>query len=370
MFIAGFLSLSHLMKISLPCGPTKGCDTVATHASSYLIGNPVDGGLPVAYVGFLGYLLLTALSVFRAAKQQENSKPLAILGFLASLIGTIFSGYLIYVTINVIHATCNWCVASAVTMVLTTIVSAAMLQADPSPEPKKPKLDLLIAGILTIVVAGGLIGGSNYLKSKGETLDGGLAFRVVENKLDIAAPGSHVLGDPNAPVTIVEFADLMCPSCQQSFAVLSQLVSDGDGKIRLVFHHFPLFMKPEHKMAVPAASIAEMAGEENKFFQFVAAIYSKQLEQLQTPESLLEIAESVGLDPEVVRKRLNDQNDPAIKRVTDDMNLANEIKINSTPTLFLVPKGGKPEIVAPSQLEKRLNEEPYSTLLKGFKSGS
>jgi predicted DsbA family dithiol-disulfide isomerase len=128
-------------------------------------------------------------------------------------------------------------------------------------------------------------------------------------------------------------------------------------------------MKPEHKMAIPAASIAEMAAEENKFWQFVSAIYSKKLEDLQTPEALFAVAQSVGLDPMKIESRLKDPNDSAIQRVTDDMNLANAIKISSTPTLFLLAKGGEPEIVAPSQLEKRLNEDPYISLIKGGGTG-
>lgn len=365
MFIAGFLSLGHLLKISLPCGPTKGCDTVATHSSAYLTGNPIDGGFPVAYLGFLGYLFLTALAVYRGSTGRESSRPLATIGFFASLLGALYSGYLIYTSINVIHATCIWCMASAATMVLTAIVSAGLLQADQPTETKKSKLDLGIAGVLTVVVAAALYGGASYLRSKGEMIDGGVTHRIVQNKIDLVAPGSHIYGNADAPVTVVEFADMMCPSCQATFPVLEELVKNSDGKVRMVFHHFPLFMKPEHKMAVPAASIAEMAGEEGKFWQFVMAIYSKKIEELQDPEALYAVAQSVGLDSAKIQERLKDENDPAIKRVTDDINLANQIKISSTPTLFLIPKGGEPEMVAASQLERRLNEEPYISLIKG-----
>lgn len=370
LFISGFLSLGHLLKISLPCGPAKGCDVVATHSTAYLIGDSVKGGLPVAYLGFAGYLFLTGLALYRSFKGQESSKPLANIGFIASLLGALYSGYLVYVSLNVIKATCIWCMASAGVMILTAVTAAALLTADPEKERKKSKLDFGIAGILTVVVAAGLVGGASYLKSKGATLDGGLIHRIKEQDLDLVGPNAHILGNPDAPVTIIEFADMMCPSCQQGYPVLEELVKSSNGKIRLVFHHFPLWGKPEHKMAIPAASIAEMASEENKFWQFVSAVYSKQIEQLQTPEELLAVAQSVGMDTEKIQARLKDPNDPAILRVTEDMNLANAIKINLTPTLFLQAKGGEPENVAPSQLESRLNEEPYISLIRGGDAGN
>jgi protein-disulfide isomerase len=369
LFISGFLSLSHLMDISLPCGPAKGCDVVATHSSAYLVGDSVKGGFPVAYLGFLGYLFLTGLALFRSIRGSEASRPLAVLGFGASLLGAMYSGYLIYVSLNVIKATCIWCMASAVVMLITTVTAAALLQADPEKERKKTKLDIAIAGILTVVVAAGLVGGASYLKASGETLDGGLVVRIREKNVNLVGPDAHILGDPNAPVTLIEFADLLCPSCQDSFPVLHELVNSSKGKIRLVFHHFPLFMKPEHKMAVPAASIAEMAAEEGKFWVFITGIYSKKLEELQEPDALLAIAKSVGMDTAKIQERLKNPNDPAIERVTADMNMANEIKIKSTPTLFLQAQGREPEIVAASQLENRLNEEPYISLIRGGAAG-
>jgi predicted DsbA family dithiol-disulfide isomerase len=112
-----------------------------------------------------------------------------------------------------------------------------------------------------------------------------------------------------------------------------------------------------------------MAAEEGKFWVFITGIYSKKLEELQEPDALLAIAKSVGMDTAKIQERLKNPNDPAIERVTADMNMANEIKIKSTPTLFLQAQGREPEIVAASQLENRLNEEPYISLIRGGAAG-
>jgi protein-disulfide isomerase len=364
LFISGFLSLSHLLGISLPCGPAKGCDVVATHPSAFLVGNNVQGGLPVAYVGFLGYLFLTLIAVVRSVKGIQATKPLGMVGFIGSILGAAFSGYLVYVSLNVIHATCVWCMASALVMVVTAVLYAAMLQAD-KPGVSKPKSDTVLAGALAVVVGLGLFGGAKYLQGQGSMMDGGVTERIVAEKIDLVPAGSHILGNPDAPVTVIEFADMLCASCQSTYPVLEELVKGSNGRVRLVFHHFPLVGVSGHEMSIPAASIAEIAAEDNKFWQFISMLYSKPTASIKSPDAILGIAASVGLNPDEIQRRLQDPEDPSIKKVTGDINLGNKIKISMTPTIFVQAKGGQPEQVLASKLEDKLNEEPYKTLILG-----
>ncbi len=349
----------------MPCGVAKGCDTVALHPSAWISGDPIKGGITVAYVGFAGYLFLTALAVFRAMRNQESSKALNVVGFLVSGVGALYSGYLTYTALTIIKATCLWCIASAIVMVITAVVAAALTQADKGAEKSGAKFDLLLAGVLSLSVVGALFGGFTYLKSKGEALVGGVDLRVNKDKIELVGPDDHVLGNADAPVTIVEFADMLCPTCQQTFPILEELVKKSNGNVRLVFHHFPLFMKEDHKMALPAATIAEIAADDNKFWQFLAAIYSKSQVDLQSTEAILGVAKSVGLDADKISKRLENPEDPAIKRVTDDLNLANQIKITGTPTILIQAKGGEFEQVMARDLEAKLNTEPYKSLIQG-----
>ena len=369
IFISGFLSLSHYYKLSLPCGAAKGCDTVTMHPSAYLTGNHFTGGIPVAYLGLLGYLFLTGLAIYRAMANKEHVRSLNLIGFIIAGVGALYSGYLTYTAIYVIHATCWWCIASAITMVLTTIVYAAMFQMDAVGEKPKGKIDVALAGIATLVMAVSLGGMISKRISDGEKIDGQSDRLIQSNQIDLVGENAHILGNPDAPVTIVEFADLLCPTCQQNFPILEDLVKNSNGKIRLVFRHFPLYMAPGHEMAVPAATVAEMAADEDKFFPFITQIYSKSNEEMRQQSTLLAVAKSLGMDIEKIQKRLEDPEDPAIKRVTDDINLANEIKITGTPTLFLQAKGGRYEQVASSALERKLNQEPYKSLILGGGSG-
>jgi protein-disulfide isomerase len=76
-----------------------------------------------------------------------------------------------------------------------------------------------------------------------------------------------VKGDPNAPVTIVEFSDYECPFCARFYSqTLSQIDAKyiQTGKVKLVYRDFPLSF---HQQAQKAGEAAECAGEQGKYFE-------------------------------------------------------------------------------------------------------
>jgi protein-disulfide isomerase len=88
-----------------------------------------------------------------------------------------------------------------------------------------------------------------------------------------AEVGDHALGDPNAPVTIIEYASLTCPHCAEFHEdVLPQLKERyiAPGKVRLVYRDFPLDQR-----ALAAASLAHCAGPE-RYFGFLDVLFQTQ----------------------------------------------------------------------------------------------
>ncbi|HEY6421975.1 MAG TPA: DsbA family protein [Pseudonocardiaceae bacterium] len=69
----------------------------------------------------------------------------------------------------------------------------------------------------------------------------------------------HVYGVATAPMTLVEYGDFECPYCGAAALVLRTLIDGSDGRVRLVFRHFPLFTV--HPFALTAALAAEASGE-------------------------------------------------------------------------------------------------------------
>ena len=90
-----------------------------------------------------------------------------------------------------------------------------------------------------------------------------------------------VLGDTNAPITIIEFSDYECPFCKRHFdQTLPQLISQyvNSGKVKIVFRDFPLsFHDPMATKEAVAANCAKDQGGDKKYFEFHDEIFKLQL---------------------------------------------------------------------------------------------
>ena len=125
LFIAAYLYLYKIGKIgNLACG-SGGCEAVQWSSWSQF------AGMEVALIGVLGYAGLLGLSL--AALQPGLSGrrwPAALLAVLAG-IGVLFTAYLTYLELFVIHAICRWCVASGAIILAILIVALLDLRRLP-----------------------------------------------------------------------------------------------------------------------------------------------------------------------------------------------------------------------------------------------
>jgi uncharacterized membrane protein len=113
LLTSGYLTWVHYAGVAPVCvGGSGGRETVQTSSYATILGAPVAALRLVGYSG----LLLSALL---------RGEVGAYLGFLVALVGTLFSAYLTYLELFVIHAICEWCVASASVMVAALVCAAA-----------------------------------------------------------------------------------------------------------------------------------------------------------------------------------------------------------------------------------------------------
>ncbi len=89
-----------------------------------------------------------------------------------------------------------------------------------------------------------------------------------------AAPLGHLLGEPEAPVTVVEYGDYECPYCAAAAPVLHELVQGSQGQVRLVFRTFPLF--DVHPHALTAALAAEAHAPLGVFWKMHYLLFKHQ----------------------------------------------------------------------------------------------
>lgn len=121
-FIALYLSLHRVGVIgALQCG-SGACETVQT--SSYA----VFLGVPVAFYGVAGYLALLVVSLVGLQPRFAERRGVSLLLAAMAGLGFVFTIYLTYVELFVIHAICRWCVASAVVIALITGVALHALR--------------------------------------------------------------------------------------------------------------------------------------------------------------------------------------------------------------------------------------------------
>lgn len=361
VFIAGILSVQHIAQLTVPCGGGNGCETVARHRASSWFGQPV------AYFGLAGYFALFGLAVVRGVAGLTTNRLFVGAGYAISAIGMVTSLYLQYVSFVVIRATCLWCLSSAVLMVATFGVysyyfNKVITLPEADSEETRPRVSELAAGFAGLVVAMGAV----YGIMRGQT-DANVIFKELgdETVAKLVPENRNQIGPDDAPITLVEFADLCCPTCRRSFPKLKEMEDKYKGKMRVIYRHYPIDSIQGHEMAFIAATTAEFAAEKGKFWEFAGAFTSTGDAAPTTREGVLSVATSVGLDAAEVEKALNDTNSKAANRMARDYADATSVfKIQYTPTYILHVKGQKPISVNYTGLIKALDSENVKNALK------
>lgn len=83
-----------------------------------------------------------------------------------------------------------------------------------------------------------------------------------------------ILGDKNAPITVISFTDFQCPYCSRWHETMAKIVKDFPGKVKWVYKHFPL--ESIHPYAMQSSESVECAGEQGKYWEFVNEIFANQ----------------------------------------------------------------------------------------------
>jgi uncharacterized membrane protein len=128
LFVALYLWLHALgFGGAIKCGASGGCETVQASQWAVFLG------LPVAFYGVAGYfvVLVVALASLLPAALAQRKWNVLLVGLVS--VGLLFTIYLTYLELFVIHAICRWCVGSAAIITLIWIVSILSLR---SPAPR------------------------------------------------------------------------------------------------------------------------------------------------------------------------------------------------------------------------------------------
>lgn len=84
---------------------------------------------------------------------------------------------------------------------------------------------------------------------------------------------SYQRGQSNAPVTIVEFVDFQCEACVYMYPIVSRILSEYEGKTRLIIRYWPL---DQHQNSLAATYAVEAVGEMGKYWEMVGLLLTDQ----------------------------------------------------------------------------------------------
>lgn len=158
-------------------------------------------------------------------------------------------------------------------------------------------------------------------------IGGGLAYFMFSKPS--YTPGEfspHVKG--SGDIEMVEFSDFQCPSCGRAEPTVQQVLAEYDGKVKLVYRHYPL---PSHPYAQKSAEASECAADQGKFWEYHDKLFANQ-NSLQVP-NLKRFAADMGLDSKRFDACLD--SGAMASRVSFDEGEGRNLGVSGTPSFFI-----------------------------------
>lgn len=212
---------------------------------------------------------------------------------------------------------------------------------------------------VAILVAALLISGSiifrpnQSIKNQAPAPKGGAGQGAGISGSAITADDDPVLGNPNAPVTLIDFGDFRCRYCKMFQEKIRPTIMEKyvkTGKVKYVYRD--LITMGEN--SILAAGGANCAGEQGKYWEFSDGLHSGKPGLMYTEKSLLEIAVSLGLDTEKFKQCLDSKE--YVEEIKKDTKDAISAGARGTPTVFIngrIIKG----LASLGEYEKIIDEE-------------
>jgi protein-disulfide isomerase len=197
----------------------------------------------------------------------------------------------------------------------------------------------IIVGVIVVAIIAGI--SVSYLSPTSETvnLDMGRTHGTISTTM-----GSPILGDPSAPITIVEFGDYQCERCYEWFhETKPSIVQDyiDTGKANLVFVDLAFLGRD----SIPASMATYCAEDQEMYWEYHNILYNFQ-EHIDNgwanSERLKAFAFSLGLDKDLFESCLDSEK--YSKRVQYNIQQAKDNGVRGTPGFFIVGPDGQQKI--------------------------
>ena len=200
--------------------------------------------------------------------------------------------------------------------------------------------NILIPAVL--IVSGLIIAGAvYYVSSKGEGSTAGANTNL--SAMRSVSSDDHILGNPAAPIVIVEYSDFDCPFCKSFNDTMHQIVSDygATGKVAWIFRNFPLTqLHPNAETAAESSECVANAGGNTAYWKYADLLFANQP---TSPNQYASLATQAGVSGDSVTACLAAGTFTA--KVKADSDNAKAIGINGTPYSIILVKGSDPVVI-------------------------
>ena len=217
-------------------------------------------------------------------------------------------------------------------------------------EEKDSGINVTINTPTAIVIAGAIIGIAIYASNAPSAANNpttagadttGLPTQPTPAVVAVSTDDDPVLGNPDAPVTIVEFSDYECPFCkrhyQNTFPQIKEEYIDT-GKVKLVFRDLPLsFHDPLATTQAMTASCARDQGGDEVYYEYHDAIFetTQSNGNGMTEDQLFAIADDLGLNRGQIESCV--ESEKYKEEILADIEGARSSGATATPTFFIGP---------------------------------
>jgi len=190
------------------------------------------------------------------------------------------------------------------------------------------KNKIILWAIIAVVVIGSIFGIVKLASKSQTTGSDNLAITV-----SAINDNENIKGDKEALATLIEYSDFQCPACGSYYPILKKINEDLGAKVRFAYRHFPL---PQHKNAKLAATVAEAAGLQGKFWEMHDLIFQNQSDWSEDKNAAIlfaKYAQDVGLD--LARFQTDVASGDIKAKIENDYKSGIKAGVNSTPSFFL-----------------------------------
>ena len=333
------------------------CDAALLNPLSRQLGLPLAGWAIVFYGTLLSLLLLgwTLGSAFHA-EATLAALVVAVVGALLSLLlmGSMVFGAAPFCPLCIVLQAINFVLVPLVIWQaglgskrwLSPLVAARdYLLGRDSSDPQQARwkvVGLLIPGLVAVVLyQWAYIEANPHGRSRGNAFDPEETLATFEASREHeipVGPDDPQLGLNDAPARLVVFSDLQCPGCRRFAHDLPELMQRFDGRLHVVFKHWPLgtacndaLTRDLHPQACAAASAAVAAHRQDRFWAFQDEVFTTNLRQ--DDETILHLVEQLEMDAQQFERDVADA--ATAEKIKSDVELGKRLGVDATPSLFL-----------------------------------